>query len=306
MKKIKQLFITSILILLSVTNVYAKEPELCNREELPNNGVNKHWNITDRNINNVKNAPCVNAADKIYDFEDVLTDEEEDKLRKEIEEYIVKTKMDLVIVIKNIPYSVDSTNEDFAADFYDYNDFGLDYDKYSGSLLLRNTYEQDPYYDIYTFGNAQIYYDYDRLQVILDDIYDDLHEHRYYEGFSHYIELLNNYYDRGKGLKNYEVDENGDLHKVYATPFLILFVIASVITLIIMLILVAKNKMVKKATMASEYLDKSTAKITHREDQFLSTHTSSYTSSSSSGGGGGGHSHGSSGGGHSSGGGRHG
>ena len=306
MRKIKLFLI--ILFLLFLTPVYAKEVTTCDRNELDNLGVNKKWEITDKNKNNVLNAPCVDAKDKIYDFSGVLTDEEYEQLQQQLNEYIKRTKMDAVIVITNLPYSWDGTNEDYAADFYDYNDFGIDFEKYSGTLLLRNTYEADPYFDIYTFGNAQLYYDYNRLQTILDNIYGELHEGEYYDGFSEYIGYLNTYYDRGVGLKNYTVDENGYLQKKYVYPLAANVIISCIITFIIMLILVKKNKMVMKATKAEEYLDKSSVQITNSQDQFMTTHTTSYTVSSSSGGGGGGHhsSSGSSGGGHSSGGGRHG
>ena len=309
MKKVLKTLILLWILLLNPM-VLAKEPTLCDRADMENYGVNKKWKITNVNINNVKTTPCVNARDKIYDFSGVLTDDEYNKLKKEIDEYIKETRMDLVIVIDEIPYSNDSMNEEYAADFYDYNDFGIEFDKYSGTLLLRNTYEQDPYYDIYTFGDAQLYYDYNRLQVILDEIYNDLHSGEYYEGFHKYIEFLKDYYRDGKSLNDYKVDENGYLHKVYKYPFIIIFVISTIVTAIVMSILVKRNKMVLKATEASEYLNKTSTRITNRQDQFISTHTSSYTVSSSSGGGssGGGHhsSSGSSGGGHSSGGGRHG
>ena len=71
-----------------------------------------------------------------------------------------------------------------------------------------------------------------------------------------------------------------------------------------------KNKMVKPAYTASEYLNKSAINYKTKVDQFLTTHTTShYISHDSGGSGGGGGFHssgGSSGGGHSSGGGRHG
>ena len=74
-----------------------------------------------------------------------------------------------------------------------------------------------------------------------------------------------------------------------------------------MLILIKKNKMVKKQYQAEQYLSKESINITNRKDIFIRSHTTSYTESSSSGSGGGSSSHsGSSGGGHSSGGGRHG
>ncbi len=49
--------------------------------------------------------------------------------------------------------------------------FGLDDEYYSGVLLLRNTYESNPYFNIYTFGEAQLYFTYERLENVLDDIY---------------------------------------------------------------------------------------------------------------------------------------
>lgn len=308
MKKVIKLF-TLLILLYMITPVYAQEPVLCDRADMENYGVNKKWEITDKNINNVKITPCVNASEKIYDFSDVLTDEEEQQLREKINDYIKKTNMDLVIVIDRIPYTIDHTNEVYAADFYDYNDFGIDFDNYSGTLLLRNTYEEDPYFDIYTFGEAQLYYDYDRLQYILDGIYDDLHSGLYKNGFNHYIEYLDTYYDRGVSLDNYKLDENGFLQKKYVYPLPFVLIGSLVITFIIMIIMIRKNKMIMKATQAEEYMDHNTIHITNRQDNFVSTHTTSYTTSSSSGGGGGGGHHssgGSSGGGHSSGGGRHG
>ena len=310
MNKIIKHILIILILGLSITFTMAKTPTQCERTKENNYGVNKHWQITNNNLPNVQDTFCVDASEKIYDFSGVLTDEEYDQLKKEIDTYISQTKMDLVIVTYSLPYTYDKQNEDFAADFYDYNDFGIDFEKYSGTLLFRNTYEEDPYYDIYTFGNAQLYYDYDRLQIILDGIYDDLHEQRYLDGFSEYIRYLNKYYNSGYGLRGYEVDKDGYLQKKYEYPFVMIFIISSVITLIVMLILVKKNKMVAKATTAEAYLDSSKINITNVVDQFVSTRTTHYTTSSSSGGGGGGGSHhsssGSSGGGHSSGGGRHG
>ena len=70
-----------------------------------------------------------------------------------------------------------------------------------------------------------------------------------------------------------------------------------------MLILVNKNKMIKRATKAAEYMDKKSVNYSVKNDRFITSRTTSYTVSSSSGGGSRG---GSSGRGFSSGGGRHG
>ena len=276
------------------------------RNDSNNWGVNKHWDINSNNLRNVQSTPLVDSSKKIYDFADILTAEEEKEIYAKIEQFIEKTNMDMVIVSVDMPYSVDSKNEDFAADFYDYNDFGIDFSKYSGTLLLRNNYSRDKYYDMYTFGDAQLYFDQSRYDDILDGIYSYFTSSNYVDGMSKFISRCSSYYDNGYAYKyrNAYVDFDGYIQYNYHVPVFMCLVGSSIITLITMCILVKKNKMVRKATTASQYLVKNSINYTEHTDQFVNSHTTHYTVSSSSGGGG---SHGgSSGGGHSSGGGRHG
>lgn len=309
MKKMTKI-LTAFLIFFIGTIICNAQVTTYDRTTLNNYGVNKKWKITSSNKSNVLNTPLVDASKKIYDFSDILTEEEEQELYIKIQEFINTSKMDMVIVTVDLPYSYDSKNEDYAADFYDYNDFGIDFKKYDGVLLLRNTYSLDPYFDIYTFGDAQLYFSYNRLNNVLDYIYPDLKSHNYLDGFTDFVTRMTSYYNRGipSEMKQYDVDENGFLFKIYRVPFIPIILISGVVTLITMLIMVNKNKMVAKATKASVYLDQPSLHFTNRQDQFITSHTTSYTRSSSSGGGGGGFrsSGGSSGGGHSSGGGRHG
>ncbi len=231
-------------------------------------------------------------------------------LKEKMSNFIEENKMDIVIVTDSFYYATDGKNEEYASDFYDYNDFGMQFENYSGVLLLRNAYEQDPYFDMYSFGNAQLYFTQTEYDSILDGIYDDLHSGNYLDGFLSFVSRTDSYIKSGppSAMKNYYVDEKGYLKQYYRIPWLISIGISSILTLIIMIILVNKNKMVTKARQAEDYVNKDSIHITNRKDVFVGSHTSSYTSSSSSGGGGGGFSShsGSSGGGHSSGGGRHG
>ena len=131
--------------------------------------------------------------------------------------------------------------------------------------------------------------------------------------------------DKGRpsNADNYYIDEDGyaqekkygitDSDSTKVLPYPQIMMGSGVVTLIVMLILVAKNKMVKKAYDANPYLVKNSINYTEKKDEFISTHTTSWTESDhtssyggSSGGGGFHSSGGSSGGGHSSGGGRHG
>ena len=331
-RTLKILLLTIIFLNALVVNA---APTTYDRQTLENYGVKKDWTIDDSNKDNVLKTPAVDANEKLYDFSDVLTDEEEERIKTRIAEFIEKTNMDMVIVTEKIPYPDEiknycysesqadqkeqEVNEEYAADFYDYNDFGMKFKNNSGVLLLRNT-EIDPcfdamYYDMYTFGDTQLYFVPYRYDSILDGIYNNLHNDNYVEGFLDFINRTENYILSGKPseMENYYVDEKGFLHKnpaTYQIPWTTAIIISIGVTLIVMLILIKKNRMVMKATQAVEYLNKKSINITNRQDVFLHSHTSSYTVSHDSGGSGGGggfssHS-GSSGGGHSSGGGRHG
>ena len=172
-------------------------------------------------------------------------------------------------------------------------------------MLLRNNYRSDKYYDMYTFGDAQLYFDQGRYDDILDSINSDMKGGNYLDGFSSFVSKCSSYYDKGYAFKyrHAYVDHDGYVQYNYYVPIFPCLVGSGIITLIVMLILIKKNKMVKKAITATQYLDKSSVNYTEHSDQFTHSHTTHYTVSSSSGGG----SHGgSSGGGHSSGGGRHG
>ena len=296
-------FILFLLILIPF-NVYAVNTN--NREEMDNLGVNKHWKINESNESNVLKTYSVDASEKVYDFGEILSDEDEKVIYDKINDLSNHINMDVVFLTVNLPYTYDKVNEDYAADFYDYNDFGIDKENYSGVLLLRNSYENDPYFNVYLFGNAQLYFDFNRCEDMLDNIYDSFHSGNYVNGIDIFTDNFKSYYDRGTApsMKNYIVDKDGYLKKIYKTPYALITVISFVITLTIFLILKSKNKMVKSKLDTSKYVDKSGLNLTTVSDVFVRSYVTSHTRSSSSGGG---HSSsGSSGGGHSSGGGRHG
>lgn len=311
-KKLFTLILLIITFLLS-TPVFASTKTF-DRETLDNLGVNKNWNITDSNKDDILRTPAVDASEKIYDFADILTEEEEQEIKSRIDKFIERTNMDMAIVTDQFAYSRDSENEDYAADFYDYNDFGLNFENNSGVIFFRNKNESEPYYGMYNFGNAQLYLSNDRYDDILDSIYPDISTGKYLTGLISFIEKAESYVLQGipKAMEEYYVDDDGMLQRYpgkYHFPWAMSIIISLVITIIIMTILIHKNKMVKKAYEASEYLKKGSVDINNRKNQFITSTISSYKISSdsgSSGGGGGFSSHmGSSGGGHT-GGGRHG
>ena len=304
MKKILNIIIVILLFLGLNINAGTDTKD---RTKLPNYGVNKNWKISDSNKNDILDTYAVDASEKIYDFSNILTSEEEKILKNKIDMFIKKYKTDVVILTDNLEYSYDYINENYAVNFYDYNDFGMDYNN-SGIVLFRNTYSEDPYYDIYIFGDAQLYISSERANATLDNVYDYLHGRNYLDGFSKFIDDITMYYDQGipRNMQKYEVDENGYLVKKYTIPWIQAIGISLGITFIIMFILIKKNKMVYEETKANQYINKQTSYMTNKRDVFLSTNTRSYAIDSGGSTSRGGSFRGSSGGGHSSGGGRHG
>ena len=128
------------------------------RNILDNYGVNKKWVIDEYNKFEVLNTRCVDAKQKIYDFSDILTEEEEKHFKELSLEFFNETGFELVILTDSFYNIDDDDNGDYAQNFYDYNDFGLDNKYYSGIVILRNTYPGYPRYGVYAFGEAQIYY----------------------------------------------------------------------------------------------------------------------------------------------------
>ena len=336
MRKIKYLLVLFLIILTS-TKVSASTNTF-DRTEDNNYGVKKNWDMNEKKYDYAKKTPYVDASEKIYDFSDILTDEEEKALYNRIIPLIEKYKMDIVILTYNYPYTEDMQNSYFVSDFYDFNDFGLDFEKYSGVVFFRNTYDLDPYFDMLSFGSAQLKFYDTRMSNILDDVYYDIHAHNYLDGFNLWLDKVE-YYAETEDLSGYHLNKNGlnDYSKQFEqnkyeyqllytkykeqsniidnlkrdfNPLIIgnLF-LSGIITTIFIVVNVKKNKMVRKATQASEYLDRKTFKLLESSDRLINSHVTSWTeTSSSSGGGGGGHSSfgGHSGGGFSSGGGRHG
>lgn len=300
------LFFSSILICNASTNVL-------DRNDFSNYGVNKKWDVNGGNLDNVLNTPFVDASEKIYDFADILTDHEEQQLYYNFLMIKQKTGMDVVFLSDKFSYYDDDENETYATDFYDYNDFGISSEYYDGIILFRNANPADPYYAIYSFGEAQFYYDNERIDRILDDMYASFSTQNYSNGLNIFCNRIIEYYEMGIPSKyeNSYLDEDGMIvfKEVYKFPWLTATIVALIGTTILIGFYVKRNKMVRKASKASEYLNKNSVAILTRMDKFIRTHTSSYTVSSSSGSsgsyGGGGSSRGSSGGGHS-GGGRHG
>lgn len=261
------------------------------RNILVNYGVNKDIQIDNYNKNEILNTHAVDSRQKIYDFSDILSSEDEAYLKSLVKDYYEATGFDLVILTESFYNISDDDNGDYAQNFFDYNDFALDDKYYSGVIIFRNTYPNMPYYGIYSFGEAQLYYpteNYDnRTNITLDNVYNDMVAGNYKMAFEEIITDLKLYYLDGieDGMEDYVLDSNGSLvyKPSFSPPIIGAAVVAVIATWIIISINVKKNKLVHKERFAHEYLDRNSIVFTRRADILYDSRTTSYTVSSSSG-----------------------
>ena len=236
------------------------------------------------------------TSKKIYDYGEFLSDSEESELKTMIDSFIEKYDLDMVIVTKK-DYDYYRMQE-YAQDFYDYNNFGVGKTK-NGILLFYNVDSEGPVVWITTTGEGIRMYDDARLNSMKQSM-SSVKSSGNYKTIKTFVERADYY--AGKGVpdsnKYTYIDENGDLQTIRRYPVLLILIISAISSGVVTLILVVKNHTVHKATDAKEYFNQSSFRLTGKSDVFVSTHTTKVhrpTSSSSGGHGGSSISHGSSG-----------
>ena len=246
------------------------------------------------------NVKAVDTSEKVYDFANVLTTEEEELLKEKINKYIEDYNMDMAVV--TVRYHNYNTTEKYADEIYDTNEFGIG-DTEDGLVCVIDFSKGKTFYEhISTKGNAIIMYDDYRIERILDaiDYAWEKDNTDYYSMFDAFIDKSSYYASLGipDSNKHVKLDDNGMPYEDIEIPFpwAGISTTSLIISTVIVLILIFRNKMVHKAKNADAYIDNSSINITNRVDQFVTTNTTRVrvSSSSSGGGGGGGHAGGSS------------
>lgn len=130
-------------------------------------------------------ANASGTPDRVVDNAQILSESEEDTLRRLISEFSEKQKLDLVILTEN---NINENAESYADDYYDYNDYGFG-DKHDGILALyvKNYRMGKGYFHISTTGKAiSIYRDSD-IEALLDAVEPYIKAKNYDRAFSAFI-----------------------------------------------------------------------------------------------------------------------
>lgn len=219
----------------------------------------------------IPNVSALDTSQKIYDYADKLTDSEEVLLKEKVDTFIDTYNMDMVLV--TIDNHDKSSTSAYADDFYDYNGFGIG-STHDGVIFVLDYNFGNENMWMSTTGEAIRMYDDDRIDNILDVVYED---YDYYELFTDFIDECNYYASLGipSSNKGTHINSKGDLVYDRHFPYLLSIGVSAIVSTIVLLVLMAKNKMVKKAVEANTYMNKESASITERSDQFITTHTTS-------------------------------
>ena len=284
MRKVCYLLLIVILFSFCIVPVSASTNTFSRTED--NLLVSSDITVTSQNIDNILNTPAVDASEKVYDFAELLTLSEEEKLYHQVEQFMDSANLDLAIV--TISENNKLNAREYADDFYDYNGFGTD-SEHSGVLFLVDMDTREIYMS--TTGKAiSLYSDY-RIDMTLDAISQEFSNQNYYQGITKFVTILKNYDTIGlpsnKDSK-YAIGDDGEVYREF--PWLIVLGVPFAITAIVIGVMIHKNKLVRAATSSREYLDKDYLKINTVSDRLIFTNTvavprSTGSSGSSSGGG---------------------
>lgn len=185
------------------------------------------------NHDDIMNTPSVDATEKVYDFAELLSPDEEKEIYNKIIEYNKESSYDAVVVTTNDLLGKDLSK--YVYDFYDYNDF-----KNEGVIFVIYVGHGEPgmymgvcapkgsnYFDLY---NNSI------VKSTSDYLYkNSIRKNNYYEGCYNFVKIVHGLYIQGQNESSY-IGENGEI--VQTIPIFEILVIAFALTFIIMFILI--------------------------------------------------------------------
>lgn len=233
MRFIKLLLLVMLIYFSFSINCYASTKTFVRSED--NLLVSKDVVVTENNLNDILATPAVDSSEKIYDYADLFTSVEEDAIYKKLKQYIKDTSIDAVIVTVNdkIKYSIDQ----YANNFYDYNDF-----KKNGIIFVVSTgYEEIEIY-MGKIGDSSnkvlgIYSD-QKINQTLEYVYKDISVGKYNEAITNYIMILDGFYVQSHEGGDYKLDKDGHIRK--NIPWIEIIILSSALTFVFDMLLIYK------------------------------------------------------------------
>ena len=219
--------------------------------------------LTQEQLRLALETPYVDTAVKVYDAAGLLSENEIAKLQKRIHQFINKHNVDMVVVTINHNNKVASNGniatENFAMDFYEYNDFGKGVqakEGYDGAILVIDM--ENRKFSMLDVGQPHDKYNVAayNYQSYIDKMAPDLTAKNYYSAINTFIDSYESDYE-------YEI----------TFPWWKCSIFSLILGFILLCVEKGKYKNIRKATSAANYVKEGSFRLTVKRDTFVSTHT---------------------------------
>jgi len=206
---------------------------------------------------------------RVYDNAGLFTQSEIQELETRAAELGESLKLDLVIVTTTDTKG--ETSRQFADDFYDKNGFGYGQNA-DGALFLINMQDREVY--ISTTGIAIKYLTDQRIESILDRVFDYLPDGQYGKAAMAFLTQVENYVKTGIPSNQHTYDEETNRivkeEMSLAQKLMYNLLIAIVVAAIIVVIMASLNK-ARNTTTKHTYLDSRSFNVFNRYDRHVNT-----------------------------------
>ena len=199
----------------------------------------------------------------VVDDAKLLSQDEAQKLREDIENFREKYSMDAVIVTSKDLEG--KSTMDYADDYYDYNGYGLG-DNKSGILLLIDMNDRKIW--ISTSGDAIEYFTDNRIESIISDISKYLSDAEYFDACNIFLNNIQYYIDSGIPEGQYTYSEEEHTLKIVLIALGVGAIVAGVTCIV-----VVNSYKNSKSVSSINYIDNNSIVFTKRRDIFINTFT---------------------------------
>lgn len=231
-----------------------------------------------------QNAECT-TKERVFDQADVLSDEEEEKLRKLIAKREKQTGCDIVLVtldesLRDYAYerqdyvATEKYVMIYADDFYDEHLFGYDKPQGNGVLFLDNLYREDDGYAYSWFcttGKAEGKY----TNAMIDHLLEKSYRWSKISPYHGYKAYINQFYHDMNGFGLISINFSVPILLAVSLVMAVLFVVTN-----------TGSEAGGKTTSANTYVKGGKVKMNHREDRFIRKNVVQHRIQTNSGGGG--------------------
>lgn len=207
------------------------------------------------------NVSAFDNSVKVYDYAQLLTEKKEQELRTEVNNYINRYNIDMVIV--TVKYYEQLNLTDYMNLFYAQNGFGKGINK-DGIIAVIDLKENNNKFEIKRYGRANSLYSEEEIKNIINKVNN---EDKYYNKLFTFINYSNKYINETN--TSYNIDNGSTTYINWLLIIIPSFIISTIITIIIFF----KNKKILNNKFNNYYVIENNIVINKKEDKFITTNT---------------------------------